>query len=517
MFWPEELKMLRTTILLLALAAPVAAQQLAALPPALQDDCAALARIAVPDVIITSAAATPAGDAWSSRLRMPRVPLPVNRPFCRIEGTIEDSIRFELWLPAPADWNGKFLGAGVGGAAGTFNFSDLPRGVNRGYAAATTDTGHSISDPAWMLNNPRALENYAIRANHLLPVKAKAIVAAFYAKPAARSYFVGCSGGGRQGLKELQRHPDDYDGIISGANGPRTPEMTVRRMWEIIQRDAHPGLMQPADWQLIAAAGASSCDARDGVQDGVAEDPRQCRFDIASLQCHAGKTTACLSAEQVAFARSFYAPLRDRAGQPIDAGILPGVLIDSGRSQLALGTFGQAIRGLQQWDGKDFDARRDLAAIDRVMPELRANDPDVSAFRRRGGKLLLYTGWMDGAVAARMVIDYYEALVAHAGGAKPAAQFARLYMLPGVQHCAGGPGADNIGGSGGDAPVVDGSHDLLRALEDWVEHGVVPQAMVASRVEQGVVKRRHLICPYPQQARYPGTGDTGDPASYRCR
>ncbi|WP_409456263.1 tannase/feruloyl esterase family alpha/beta hydrolase [Sphingomonas sp. J315] len=191
------------------------------------------------------------------------------------------------------------------------------------------------------------------------------------------------------------------------------------------------------------------------------------------------------------------------------------MLVDSGRSQLAIGTFGQAIRGLREWDGKDFDAAKDLAAIDRVMPQLRADNPDISAFRKRGGKVIQYTGWLDGAVAARMVIDYHEAMTKRMGGPAKAASFSRLYMLPGVHHCAGGPGPDQIGGSGRDAPVVDAQHDLLTALEHWVEKGQAPGAMIASKVEGGAVTRTRLICPYPQQAKYNG-GDPNKASSFAC-
>ncbi|MEG3179605.1 tannase/feruloyl esterase family alpha/beta hydrolase [Sphingomonas sp. LT1P40] len=498
---------------------PVAALLLAsaAPPPADAPDaiCAGVTGLDIPDVTIDAATPTAKGSAWAVGMPTGRgQPAATTRPFCRVQGKIEGSIAFELWLPAKAEWNGKFLGTGVGGAAGTFNFQDLPRGVSRGYAAATTDTGHKISDPAWMLD-PKARDNYTHRANHLLAVKSKAIAAAVYGKAPARSYFIGCSGGGRQGLKELQLYPSDYDGIVTGANGPKTPEMTVRRMWEILQRDAHPNLMSPADWKLIADKGTEACDAADGVKDGLVEDPRACTFKIASLQCKPGQTGGCLSAEQVKFADSFYAPLRDKSGRAIDAGLLAGVLVDSGRSQLAIGTFGQAIRGLKDWDGKDFDAAKDLAAIDRVMPNLRADNPDVSAFKKRGGKLIQYTGWLDGAVAARMVVEYHEALTKRMGGPAATAKFARMYMLPGVHHCAGGPGPDQIGGSGRDAPTPDAQHDLLTALENWVEKGQSPQAMIASKVENGAVTRTRLICPYPQQSKYKG-GDPNKATSFTC-
>jgi feruloyl esterase len=480
--------------------------------------CAALAASAPSDVHISRAAVEPAGAGWAGEAGPARraPPTAVKAPFCRVQGGIEQEIGFELWLPLGEAWNGKFLGAGVGGDAGAFNLQDLPRGVNRGYAAATTDTGHKASDATWMLGRPDRVKNYELRANHLLALNAKALVAAFYAAPIRHAYFVGCSGGGRQGLKEIQRFPADYDGVISGANGPQTPEMTVRRMWELLLRDRNPGLMSAADWKLVSDAGIAACDALDGVKDGVAEDPRSCRFEVGQLQCAGAKTAQCLTPDQVAFARRFYGPLQDEAGRAIDAGLLPGVLVDSGRSQLAPRTFGQAIRGRTDWAGEGFSVRDDLASIDRVMPELRADQADLSAFRRRGGKVIFYTGWMDPAVAARMVTGYYDRVTAAAGGETEAAQFSRLYMLPGVFHCGGGPGPDQMGGAGRDAPIPDPQHDMLSALEAWVERDQAPQSLIVSKVEDGRVIRTRRLCPYPQVARYNGTGSPDEAASFRC-
>lgn len=480
--------------------------------------CSDLPAHAPADLRITSARVSPAGVGWAGEAGAGprRPPTAVNAPFCRVQGVIEKEIGFELWLPLKGAWNGKFLGAGVGGDAGAFNFQDLPRGVNRGYAAATTDTGHKASDVNWMLGDPSRLANYEFRANHLLAVKAKQIVTTFYGAPARHAYFIGCSGGGRQGLKEMQRFPADYDGVISGANGPKTPEMTTRRMWEMLLKDARPGLMSPADWKLVSDAGVRACDQLDGVKDGVAEDPRRCTFDPGQLQCHGEKTAQCLTGEQVALARQIYAPLKDQDGRALDEGLLPGVLVDSARSQLALGTFGRAIRKRSDWTGEGFNVRDDLAAIDRVMPELRADQADLSAFRKRGGKVLFYAGWMDPAVAPRMVTSYYEDVVKAAGGPRAAAGFSRLYMLPGVFHCGGGPGPDLVGGSGGDAPLVDPRHDLLSALEAWVEQGRPPGPMIASKVEQGRIVRTRPVCAYPLQARYVGKGATDDATNFRC-
>lgn len=441
-----------------------------------------------------------------------------SKAFCRVRGVIEQTIRFELWLPRKAAWNGKLLGAGVGGDAGRFNYDDLPRGVDRGYAAATTDTGHSASDVAWMMKGAAILANYTHRANHLLAVDAKEIIGDYYGAAPRRSYFIGCSGGGRQGLKEMQLYPADYDGVISGDDGPDTAEMTTRRMWELKLRDDHPGLMSPADWKLISDAGIKACDGQDGLVDGVSENPLQCRFDLSTLLCNGSKRDGqCLTAKQVTFAKQFYAPLVDENGQKLDDGILPGVLIDSGRSQLALGTFGRAIRHDPNWQGQGFDLARDYAAVNRVMPQLRANQADLSAFAKRGGKAILYTGWMDPAVAARMVISYRDRVVAAAGGQQQADRFFRLYMVPGMYHCAGGPATDQFGGAGGDAPIVDPRHDLLSALDAWVDKGIAPQSIIASKKRDGQVVRTRPLCPYPQQAHYVGHGSIDDAANFTCK
>jgi feruloyl esterase len=476
--------------------------------------CADITDFSIEDTKITAAVEVVPQQAWRPDADA-RSAVRIMIPFCRVQGIIEMEIGFELWLPNPAAWNGKFLGAGVGGDAGSFNFNELPRGVNREYASGTTDTGHKAADRNWMMGDPVRLENYTLRANHLLAQTSKKIINTYYGRPALYAYFIGCSGGGRQGLKEMQRFPEDYDGIISGANGPKTPEMTTRRMWEIIQRDQNKGLMSPNDWELIAREGVKACDAMDGVIDGIAEDPRKCSFRVEQLRCKGGKRDDCLTAEQVQFARKFYEPLRDENGRAIDEGLLPGVLVDSGRSCLAPATFGQAVRRDPNWDGEGFSISRDLAAIDKVMPELRADDPDVRAFQARGGKMIMFQGWLDPAVASRMVIGYYEQVEKTIGSGKVAG-FLRLFMMPGVYHCGGGPGPEQAGCSGRDAPIVDAEHDFLSALEQWVEHGKAPDRIIASKVVEAKVVRTRPLCPYPQFARYIGTGSTDDAANFAC-
>ena len=478
--------------------------------------CGELKNIALPNVRIISADTIGIQDQWSPSPGGRRRTIDVHQPFCRVQGIIETEIGFELWLPTTAAWNGKFLGAGVGGDAGTFNYSDLPRGLLRGYATATTDTGHKASDPDWMLGDPMRLINYELRANHLLVETSKSIISRYYNSSLRYAYFIGCSGGGRQGLKEMQRFPTDYDGIIAGAPGPKTPEMTTRRMWELNLRDSNKGLMSPADWKLISEEGIKACDAADGVVDGVVEDPRKCSFDLKRLQCKDGQTEKCLSDAQIAFAKSFYDPLRDESGHAIDDGLLPGVLVDSGHSRLAPATFGQAIRHQADWKGDDFDVTTDLAAIDKVMPELRADDPDLSAFKAHKGKAIIYQGWMDPAVAAMMTLGYYEDVEKKMGGERKTRDFIRLFMVPGMLHCGGGDCPNQFGGSGNDAPIPDGDHDLLSALENWVERGQAPDRIIASQVIDKRVFRTRPLCAYPEFARYKGSGDTNDAANFTC-
>jgi feruloyl esterase len=214
--------------------------------------CEAMAGHSLSEVRISAATSISAASGFTPTAANAMAP---ERDFCRVEGVIEKEIGFELWLPLAARWNGKLLGAGVGGQAGNFNYRDMVRGVKRGYATASTDTGHKSSDRHWLLGDPMRAPNYAHRANHLLAVKAKALIEAFYARPARQAYFIGCSGGGRQALTEAQRYPDDYDGIIAGAPGTKTPEMSARRMWEMQQHSAAKGT--PAAMDAAASALAS--------------------------------------------------------------------------------------------------------------------------------------------------------------------------------------------------------------------------------------------------------------------
>jgi feruloyl esterase len=481
--------------------------------------CDPVAALSIPDVRIISATAFGPEQPFTPPFA---AAAPVATEFCRVEGVIEKEIGFELWLPAGTAWNRRLLVGGVGGQAGTFNYRELARGIRRGYASASTDTGHKADDRHWLLNRPDRAANYAHRANHLLAVKSKEILRALYAAEVRNAFFVGCSGGGRQALTEVQRYPHDFDGVIAGAPGVNTPEMSARRMWEMQQHSRWAGLMTARHWTLVADAMVRACDPADGVSDGVIDDPTLCRFDWNSLACAPAAKERCLAPDQLAAARLLFGALHDETGRRIDDGLVAGIPVSPtalpepftpGPPYLAVALFGDGVHADPDWDPRTFSIARDLPAIDRVM-NLHADDPAIDPFLKNGGKLILYHGWADPLVSPLSTIAYYHAVLDRVG--PRARQSVRLFMAPGVDHCRGGAGPDLFGGAGGDAPARDPDHDLLSALERWVDERRPPERIVATKMEGGKAVRTRPLCAYALKARYVGTGSTDDAANFRC-
>jgi feruloyl esterase len=502
-----KLKHTSTSFLLLTLALLVPTKSLRA------QSCEAVRKLALPQTIVTAVTSITPKPGWT-----PSEGVEVNVPLCRVEGLIEQQIGFELWLPQANSWNDRLLGAGVGGSAGKFNHRDMARGVQAGYAAVSTDSGHKLTDPAWLLDRQK-VENYAYRAVHLMTDAAKRIVSAYYGRPAKHSYFIGCSGGGRQALKEMQRFPEDYDGIVAGAPGPDMPALSARFLWTgLFQKNNPQGQMSDAEWQLVSDAVISKCDSNDGVNDGVVDNPLLCSFDPGTIQCNDERQTQCLTEAQVRFVRTVSSPLRDENGKAIDGGLLPGVRTRPGSvPEMAVQLFGQGVHHNKNWDPKSFSSAKDLAAVDKEMPELKAMNPNVKSFKERGGKIILYQGWMDSAVPASWSLDYYNLVLNAVGGERETQSFMRLFMVPGMSHCQGGQGTDRFGNWGSPEPIGDPEHDCLSAVVRWVEEGKVPEQIIASRVEAGKVVRTRPLCPYPQEAQYKGSGDTDDAANFECR
>ncbi|WP_394653786.1 tannase/feruloyl esterase family alpha/beta hydrolase [uncultured Sphingomonas sp.] len=462
--------------------------------------------------------ATPVGDAagWMPKVdQRAYAPLPVSRPLCRVEAVIDGRIGFELWLPTA--WNGRLLGAGVGGDAGIYNYVDMSRRVAEGFATVTTDTGHKATQARWM-TDPRARVDYEHRAVHLTAQAAKAIVARFYGRPAKRSYFTGCSGGGRQALKEMQTYPGDYDGVIAGAPGPYMPLVSVRMMWSALLQKRDPaGALGDADWALYERRATAACDRADGVVDGIVENPLACRFKPADLACKPGQTTDCLTAPKLAMLQRIVAPMPDEWGRAMDRGLLPGVRTRPGPpSPLLRAMWADAVYDDPQWNEDGFRRTADLAAINRVMPGLRADSTRIAPFLARGGKAIIYQGWADPSVIARPTLDYYADLARANGGVERLAAAVRLFMVPGMYHCSGGPGVDSFGASGQPSYLGDPTRDMLWALVRWVEQGQAPDRIVGARNRDGQPALTRTLCAAPKSAVY-RAGDRSSAASYVCR
>jgi len=485
---------------------------LAAPAQAQSRDCAALARLSLPDVRITTAEAIPGGARWA----FPPSPFNIfmganaatDRPFCRVVGVIEREIGFELWLPP--EWNGRFLGVGNGGYTGAINYPSLSLGLVRGFATASTDTGHvtptGFFDASWVAGHPERVENFGHRAHHLLADRAKRIVRAYYGRPADFAYYEGCSSGGWQGLTEAQRYPADYDGIVAGAPANNFVRLQTRAFWLDSLARANPaGNLGPGEIALLSSAAMARCDPADGVRDGIMSDPRGCGFDPGGLLCRPDGPARCLSQAQVERARLVYGPRRTARGLALYPGnaygvppiaTLPGVQLDEPMLMLALPA------AERRWTAATFDSDRDIPPLEaRFGASLGAWNPDLGAFRARGGKLIVYHGWADGLLSPWNSIAYWDAVNARMG-ARNTSGFFRLFMAPGVDHCRGGVGPDRF--------------DALEAVMAWRERGVAPDRLIASGGTAPGGPRTRPLCPHPQVARWSGTSSVNNAENFRC-
>lgn len=496
--------------------------------PTMAADCESLSSVKLPHTTIRLAQAVPAGTFTPAEGR-PIANLPA---FCRVAGAIkptdDSDIQFEVWMPS-SGWNGKLQGVGNGGFAGSLSISGLASELRRGYATATTDTGHSAAaapGATWALGHPQKVIDFGYRAIHETAVAAKAMIAAFYGEGPTYAYFNSCSNGGRQALMEAQRYPADYDGIIAGAPANYWTHLLVGGSYLArAVADDPASFIPPAKYPAIEAATLAACDALDGLKDGLIGDPRKCHFDPASLLCKGDETDGCLTAPQVAFLRKIYAGPRSAKGDSIYDGYSPGGEGGGGgwadwitgtapeKSQgfgFSTQFFSQMVYENAAWDYRKFDPERDVKAADaKLAGVLNATDPDLKRFQDRGGKLILYHGWSDAAIPPVNAIHYYESVVSKMGAAASGA-FVRLYMVPGMQHCGGGPGPNSFW-STNPTSRGDAQHDMEAALESWVEGGPAPGPIVASRPG-----RTRPLCPYPQVARWTGAGSTDDAANFSC-
>jgi feruloyl esterase len=495
--------------------------------PSFAASCDSLSSLALPDATITLAQSVSPGDftppsavAQVSDLRNRFKNLPA---FCRIAATLkptsDSDIKIEVWLPATG-WNGKFQAVGNGGWAGVISYPAMALALEHGYATTSTDTGHVGATGSFALGHPEKLTDFGYRAVHEMTVKAKALIAAFYGDPPKISYWNGCSTGGRQGLKEAQRFPDDYDAIIAGASANPRTHLSTWQIWlaQGILKDA-PNYIPASKYPVIHKAVLEACDAIDGLKDGLLNDPTLCHFDPKVIECKEGDNATCLTPPQVEAARRMYtAPKNPRTNQEIFPPVEPGS--ELGWSMLLAGPepfsaatdqFRYVVFKDPSWDWRTLNFDSDVALADKIDNDtINAIDPNLRPFLARGGKLLMYHGWADPGVAPRASINYYKAALDTSRGAgpsggaglRPADDSIRLFMVPGMGHCGGGEGPNTF--------------DMMSALEQWKEQGKIPMRIVAAHRTAGKIDRTRPLCPYPQVAKYKGTGSIDDEASFTC-
>ena len=460
--------------------------------------------------------------------------------FCRVvaeaKPTADSDINLEVWLPV-SGWNGKLQGIGNGGFAGLIDYEQIGDAMSKGYAATATDTGHTGSpvDAAWALGHPEKVVDFGHRGIHEMTRVAKEAVRAFYGKAPQRAYFAGCSDGGREALMEAQRYPADYDGILAGAPANNWTPLLSTAVWDTQALTMDPAsFIPPAKISTIAAAVNAGCDELDGVKDGILNDPRQCKFDPATIECKAGEDTAkCLTATQVVTLKKIYGGPHDSHGREAFPGYPPGAEEGEGgwgtwitgpaplKSLMAffgLGYFSNMVYEKSDWDYKTFALEPGLtAAQEKTASALDAVDADLRPFKARGGKLILYHGWDDPAITSLNTVNYYQSVLTKMG-ARDADSFVRLYMVPGMQHCGGGPGPDSFG-QVGNLNFDDPKHSVDAALEQWVEKGTAPGTIIASKYEgedKQHAKMTRPLCAYPQVAKYKGSGATSEATNFVC-
>lgn len=447
-------------------------------------------------------------------------------------------ITFEVWVPA--GWNGKLVVTGNGGYGNVPSATDMSYALAQGYAAVGGDTGHQTATPddlLWGVDAPERILDWGTRSIHTILEPARRIAEAAGGRAPTRSYFYGCSTGGHQAFAALQKYPHDFDGVIAGAPGHNRVRLNAAFLARFLANH-RPGGLDPilpaSKLPLVTKAVVAACDANDGVRDGIVDDPRTCRFDPVSLACRAGDEPACLTAPQLTALQKMYDGLRGRSGRSIYPGWPKSsealVTGDDGRPVVGWHAYWGGAEPARAafwrrwvfrdpaWDWWTFDPDRDLATADRAVGQaIDQVSDDVGAFAARGGKAIVYHGWQDPVTNPLDTIAYYERVRARQGTQAATDRFFRLFLVPGMGHCGGGPGATRFGNQGSPSPVVDAGHDLLSALDAWVESGTPPARLIASKVVDGKTVRTRPLCPYPLKATYTGVGSSDDAGSFTCR
>lgn len=471
------------------------------------------ATITSAQLVAAGAFSLPNGQAGKNKGPNPYQNLP---QFCRVQATLtptsDSDIKVEVWLPV-SGWNNKYLAVGNGGWAGTISYSDLADGLSRGYATSSTDTGHTGGSGSFVLGHPEKFVDFAWRSEHEMTLKSKLIVAAMYGTPAKYSFWKGCSTGGRQAMKEIQVFPNDFDGVIAGAQAnPRTGLALLQASIAFAALKDPASRIPVPKFAMIHEAVIKACDASDGLKDGSIQDPRKCKFDPKVLECKGADAADCLTADQVVAARKMYEPARNvRTGKAVSPAFTPGNELGWGAllggpepNSLGMDQFKYVVFKDPKWDWRTFDFDKDIDKTIQADDGLTdARIPDIKPFLAHKGKLLLYHGWSDQLVPTETSISYYEEVAKKMGGVSKIDQQVRMFLAPGMGHCGGGDGPN--------------SFDSLAALEQWVEAGKTPDKMIASHSTAGKIDRTRPLCAYPKVARYTGSGSIDEAANFACK
>jgi Tannase and feruloyl esterase len=507
--------------------------------------CEQLAHLALPNTTITLAQSVAAGafsppvPAWAKAFMLPA---PIPAAFCRVTGQIrptpDSDIKFEVWLPL-SGWTGRYESVGNGGFAGSIRYDSMRNPLLAGSAVASTDDGHDApaigpTSADWAFGHPEKIIDHGHRAVHLTAVTAKAITTSFYGRAPAHAYFVGCSKGGQEAFMEAQRYPEDFDGIVGGAVANQWTDLFSSFMWtqnlNLANKDSY---LSPEDLGKIGTTVSAACDTIGGVKSGFVQDPLRCKVNLESMGLTAAKLRTYEALHQGPkdhTGRSTYAGQAYGSENPGWQDTISATNFEAAQTEAQMSMYGanfyrNFIYQDRAWSFHGFDLEKGRADAVRVVGKsMNANDVHFAGFKAHGGKLIQYAGMVDSIVTPLSSVKFYQAVVA-AQGKMPdgvalalTQEFYRLFLAPGVGHCGGGPGPNQFGQAGGGGDV---EHDLVAALEQWVEKGVPPTRVVATKFvaddsAKGVDMTRPL-CPFPQVAQYKGSGDVKDAANFVCK
>ncbi len=511
------------------------------------NSCEKLKEMSSPQMAISNAQLIASGA-----LKIPPSPLgPVDTSklpeFCRVQGTLhptsDSDIGFELWMPS-TNWNHRYVQLGNGGLAGQINFMPMVAKLGEGNATAATDDGHqSVSiDASWALDHPEKVKDFGYRAVHETDLAAKRLIAAYYGSPAKYAYFNGCSEGGREALMEAQRYPRDFNGILAGSPAHYWTKLMAAFAWNAQALNSAESFLPEPQRKALEHAALAACPNAKGVDDTFIDNPLKCSFDPSVLLCRDGNVSdSCLTAPQVEAMKKVYGgPKNSKTGAQIGPGYEPGAEAEPGFPGISFASYvfgtgpgasldaafssafyGAFVFGDPKWNFSKLNFDSDITMTEqKVGADLNAANPDLKAFKAAGGKLLQYHGWYDGSPSPLHSVEYYEQVERKMGGKASTQSFYRLYMLPGVMHCGGGPGANLFGNMLDLFPASDAEHNIVLSLEQWVEKDIAPDTLIATRHTDDnpskPVEMTRPLCAYPAVASYKGSGDSKQASNWQC-